>query len=47
MALARIHADEGRWDEAAREIALELALTPESREALELKAQIDAARVTR
>ena len=47
LALARIHADEGRWDEAAREIALELALTPESREALELKAQIDAARVTR
>lgn len=44
LALARLHADDGRWDDAAREIALEIALQPTSREALALRARIDAAR---
>lgn len=44
-ALARLHADGGRWDDAEREVALELALVPASREARELKARIDAARI--
>ena len=43
LALARIHADAGRWDEAAREAELELALVPGSAAALELKARIAAA----
>jgi tetratricopeptide (TPR) repeat protein len=47
LALARLHADEQRWNEAAREVERELALTPESREARELKAVIDAARAGR
>jgi tetratricopeptide (TPR) repeat protein len=47
LALARLHADEQRWDEAAREVERELALTPESREARELKAVIDAGRASR
>jgi tetratricopeptide (TPR) repeat protein len=47
LALARIHADEGRWDDAAREVERELALAPESREARALKAKIDAARAAR
>jgi tetratricopeptide (TPR) repeat protein len=44
LALARIHFDERRFDDAAREVELELALVPSSREALELKRRIDAAR---
>jgi tetratricopeptide (TPR) repeat protein len=44
LALARLHADGGRWDDAAREIALELAVQPASREALALRARIVAAR---
>ena len=44
LALARLHADDGRWDDAVREIALELAVQPTSREALALRARIDAAR---
>ena len=43
LALARIHADAGRWDEAAREADLELALVPDSAAARELKARIAAA----
>ena len=34
LALARIHFDAGRLDEASREITRELALVPFSREAL-------------
>jgi predicted Zn-dependent protease len=44
LALARLHADDGRWDDAAREIALELAVQPTSREALALRARIEAVR---
>jgi predicted Zn-dependent protease len=44
LALARLHADQGRWDDAAREVALELALQPASRDALALRARIEAAR---
>jgi predicted Zn-dependent protease len=44
LALARIHFGERRWDEAAGEVELELALVPSSKEALELKTRIDAAR---
>jgi tetratricopeptide (TPR) repeat protein len=44
LALARIHFDEGRLDEAAREIERELALVPSSKDALELRARIQAAR---
>jgi tetratricopeptide (TPR) repeat protein len=44
LALARIHFDERRFDDAAREVERELALVPSSREALELKKRIDAAR---
>jgi tetratricopeptide (TPR) repeat protein len=44
LALARIHFEEGRWDEAAREVGRELALVPSSKDALELKTRIDAAR---
>ena len=44
LALARLAADDGRWDDAAREVALELAVQPTSREALALRARIDAAR---
>jgi len=42
LALARIYFDAGRRDEAAREIGRELALVPFSRDALQLKARIDA-----
>lgn len=45
LALARIHADAGRWDEAARELELELAVAPQSRAARELQAQVEAARI--
>jgi predicted Zn-dependent protease len=44
LALARIHFDEGRFDDAAREVERELALVPSSKDALELKMRIDAAR---
>jgi tetratricopeptide (TPR) repeat protein len=44
LALAQLAADDGRWDDAAREVALELAVQPTSREALALRARIDAAR---
>ena len=44
LALARLHAAKGRWDDAAHEVERELAIVPESREARELKARIDAAR---
>jgi predicted Zn-dependent protease len=44
LTLARIHADEGRWNDASRELALELAIVPESAAARDLKAAIDAAR---
>jgi tetratricopeptide (TPR) repeat protein len=47
LALARIHFDEGRLEEAAREIERELALVPSGKEALDLKARIDAARRAR
>ena len=47
LALARLHADDGRWEDAAREIALELALQPASRDALALRARIEAARAGR
>lgn len=47
LALARLAADDGRWDDAAREVALELAVQPASREALALRAQIEAARSAR
>jgi tetratricopeptide (TPR) repeat protein len=44
LALARIHLDEGRFDDAAREIERELAIAPDSAEARAVGAQIDAAR---
>lgn len=44
LTLARIHADEGRWNDASRELALELAIVPESAAARDLKAAIEAAR---
>jgi tetratricopeptide (TPR) repeat protein len=44
LALAELAADDGRWDDAAREVTLELAVQPASREALALRARIDAAR---
>ena len=44
LALAQLAADDGRWDDAAREVALELAVQPTSRDALALRARIDAAR---
>ena len=44
LALAQLAADDGRWDDAAREVALELAVQPTSREALALRARIEAAR---
>jgi predicted Zn-dependent protease len=47
LALARIHADAQRWDEAAKAVERELAVAPGSAAALELKARVDAARVAR
>jgi predicted Zn-dependent protease len=44
LALARIHFDAGRLEDAAREVASELAIAPESAAARELKAAIDARR---
>jgi tetratricopeptide (TPR) repeat protein len=46
LALAHLAADDGRWDDAAREVALELAVQPASREALALRARVEAARST-
>lgn len=47
LALARIHADAQRWDDAIREVERELAVAPGSAAALELKARVDAARAVR
>ena len=47
LALARIHADARRWDDAIREVEQELAVAPGSAAALELKARVDAARAVR
>ncbi len=47
LALARIHADARRWDDAAREVERELAVAPGSAVALELKARVAAARTAR
>lgn len=47
LALARIHADSGRWDDAAREVERELAVVPGSAAALELKSRVEAARAAR
>jgi len=47
LALARIHADALRWDEAAREVERELVVAPGSAAALELKRRVDAARAVR
>jgi len=44
LALAQLAADDGRWDDAAREVALELAVQPTSREALALRVRVEAAR---
>jgi tetratricopeptide (TPR) repeat protein len=44
LALAQLAADDGRLDDAAREVVLELAVQPSSREALALRARIEAAR---
>ena len=44
LALARIHLDQGRWDDAAREIERELAIAPESAEAQQLRTTIERAR---
>lgn len=44
LTLARIHFDEGRLNDAAREVERELALVPFSKDALELKARIQAAK---
>jgi tetratricopeptide (TPR) repeat protein len=44
LALARLHADARRWEDAAREVERELALVPDSRAARELGAAIDTAR---
>ena len=47
LALARIHADAQRWNDAIREVERELAVAPGSAAALELKARVDAARPVR
>ena len=47
LALAAIHADARRWDDAAREVERELAVAPGSAAALALKARVDAARAVR
>jgi tetratricopeptide (TPR) repeat protein len=47
LAMAGIHADALRWDDAAREVELELAVAPGSVAALALKARVDAARTVR
>lgn len=47
LAIARIHADALRWDNAARAVERELAVAPGSVAALALKARVDAARAGR
>ena len=47
LALARIHADALRWDDASREVERELAVAPGSAAALELKTRVEAARAAR
>lgn len=47
LALAQIYAADGRWDEAAREVARVKALAPDSAAARALQARIDAARAAR
>jgi tetratricopeptide (TPR) repeat protein len=47
LALAGIHADALRWDDAAREVERELVVAPGSAAALALKARVDAARTVR
>lgn len=47
LALASIHADALRWDDAARAVERELAVAPGSAAALALKARVDAARAGR
>jgi len=47
LAIARIHADARRWDEAIRELERELVVAPGSAAALELKARVDVARAVR
>ena len=47
LALARIHADALRWDDASREVERELAVAPGSAAALELRARVNAARTVR
>ncbi|MEO8521948.1 MAG: tetratricopeptide repeat protein [Acidobacteriota bacterium] len=44
LALARIHLREGRWEDAAAEVAREQAIAPESADARALQADIEAAR---
>ncbi len=44
LAIARIHLEAGRLDDAAREVARELELVPFSKEALDLNARIQARR---
>ena len=47
LALARIHADARRWDDAARAVERELAVAPGSAAALELRARVESARTVR
>lgn len=47
LAIAGIHADALRWDDAAREVERELAIAPGSAAALALKARVEAARTVR
>ncbi len=44
LAMAVVHFEQKNFDEALKEIDLELKLAPESRKALEMKQQIEAAR---
>lgn len=44
LGLARIHLREGRWEDAAAELALEQAIAPESADARALQADVEAAR---
>jgi len=44
LALAKIHADAGRWEETVREVDRELAMVPDSAAAVAVKARIIAAR---
>ena len=44
LALAKIYADAGRWEEAVREVDRELTMVPDSAAAVAVKARIIAAR---